>query len=177
MVRTQLSHSNHIETKKSNLWTYFQRGIFLAFSLAKESIISSKLTALVRSFSMLITAKSASFCCPRRERRWFLMSLSLLKDHSALATVTGKVKKIRREMVRYGKSCSNFFSMIWFKSIRGVWVSFDQNLQCVSTSMIWSSQEAHLCQHLSKNLQSCHTFQSTLNYQALCTSKEMRRMM
>ena len=65
--------------------------MFFFFS-AKEFMISSNSNFLASSLSMLKVAKSSNLSYVIVHHMKFLMSLSLLKDRSADATVTGKVQ-------------------------------------------------------------------------------------
>lgn len=79
-----------------------QNFTFLVFAFANSFTISFRSMAYAISSSIEIVASPQSRSSLIVDRRYVLMSLSLEKLLSSLATVTGRVNKILRTMTRLG---------------------------------------------------------------------------
>jgi len=85
-------------TKKSH------RYIFLAFTVSNWSMSSPKLVFSKFSFSILRNAKLLRRSSPIEARKSDRINFSLLKDRSHLATDTATVRRIWRQMRRFGNT-------------------------------------------------------------------------
>lgn len=96
-------------------------GTFLALALAKVDNISLKSKFLASSFSTERMASPLSRSSVIVDLRYVLISLSLLKLRSALATVTGIVNNIRSPIQRF---VNKSFRSVFFINCK-TWIGVD----------------------------------------------------